>query len=68
LKLTTGLLVPCLLTTASACKKSHKVYNIYFVPIGDAPSSEIDGLVAHYRQKFGLESTVLLPLHRERQR
>ncbi len=59
MKFTTGLLVLCLLTTASACKKSDKVYNIYFVPIGDAPSSEIDGLVAHYWKKFGLESTVL---------
>jgi predicted Zn-dependent protease len=59
MKLTIALLIFCLLTTASACKKPDKVYNIYFVPIGDAPSSEIDGLVAHYRQKFGLESAVL---------
>jgi len=59
MKLTTALLVLCLLTTASACKKSDKVYNIYFVPIGDAPSSEISGLVDHYHQKFGLQSTVL---------
>jgi predicted Zn-dependent protease len=37
----------------------EKVYNIYFVPIGNAPTPEIDGIVAHYRQKFGLESTIL---------
>jgi predicted Zn-dependent protease len=46
---------------ASGCQKPEpeKVYDIYFVPIGDAPVSEIQGLVSHYRQKFGLESTVL---------
>lgn len=43
---------------APGCKK-QKIYNIYFVPIGDAPVSEMQGLVSHYRQKFGLESTVL---------
>lgn len=59
MKITTGFLILCLLSTASACEKSDKVYNIYFVPIGDAPTSEIDDLVAHYQQKFGLKSTVL---------
>jgi predicted Zn-dependent protease len=45
----------------SACKKpeTERVYNIYFVPIGNAPISEIQDLVSHYKQKFGLESTVL---------
>jgi predicted Zn-dependent protease len=59
MRLTIALLIVCLLSTASACKKSERVYSIYFVPIGDAPGSEIEGLVAHYQQKFGLESTVL---------
>jgi predicted Zn-dependent protease len=59
MKLRMALLILCVLTTASACKKSNKVYNIYFVPIGDAPTPEINSLVAHYHQKFGLEGTVL---------
>jgi predicted Zn-dependent protease len=54
-------LVFCFFLCTSGCKKPEKVYNIYFVPIGDAPISEIQGLVSHYRQKFGLESTVLPP-------
>lgn len=57
LRLTLPIL--CVLATASACEKPAKVYNIYFVPIGDAPTSEINALVAHYQQKFGLEGTVL---------
>jgi predicted Zn-dependent protease len=56
MKLAMTLLALCILLAASACKKSGRVY---FVPIGDAPTSEIEGLVAHYQQKFGLESTVL---------
>jgi len=59
MKITVAFLILWLLSTASAYQKSDKVYNIYFVPIGDAPTSEIDGLVDHYRQKFGLESTIL---------
>jgi predicted Zn-dependent protease len=49
----------CFFLLACGCQKPEKVYNIYFVPIGDAPISEIQALVSHYRQKFGLESTVL---------
>lgn len=59
MKITMAFLILCLLSTVSACKKSEKVYNIYFVPIGDAPASEINDLVAHYQQKFGLKSTIL---------
>jgi hypothetical protein len=57
----TLLLIFCFFLFASGCKKPEpeKVYNIYFVPIADAPVSEIQGLLSHYRQKFGLESTVL---------
>ena len=33
--------------------------NVYFVGIGDIPTEEIDGLVAHYREKFDLPITVL---------
>jgi predicted Zn-dependent protease len=45
----------------SGCKKpeAEKVYNVYFVPIGNAPISEIQELVSHYQQKFGLQSMVL---------
>jgi predicted Zn-dependent protease len=42
-----------------AGQTAEKGYNIYFIPIGNAPISEINGVMAHYRQKFGLESTVL---------
>jgi predicted Zn-dependent protease len=59
MKITMAFLILCLLSTVSACQKSDKVYNIYFVPIGNAPTSEIDGLVAHYQQKVGLKSTIL---------
>lgn len=54
-----GFLILCAFLLASGCKKPEKAYDIYFVPIGDAPISEIQGLVSHYREKFGLESTVL---------
>ena len=37
----------------------EKVYNIYFIPVGNATTPEIDDLLAHYRQKFGLTSTIL---------
>jgi predicted Zn-dependent protease len=33
--------------------------NLYFVPIGDAPTSEIEALVTHYRERFGIEIHVL---------
>jgi predicted Zn-dependent protease len=35
---------------------------LLFVPIGDAPTSEISALVVHYREKFGIESQVLPPM------
>jgi predicted Zn-dependent protease len=35
---------------------------LLFVPIGDAPTSEINALVGHYREKFGIESQVLPPI------
>jgi predicted Zn-dependent protease len=47
----------CFFFFASGCKKQAP--QIYFVPIGDAPISEIQDLVAHYHQKFGLKSKVL---------
>jgi predicted Zn-dependent protease len=59
MKLTMAFLFLSLLTKASSCKKPDKAYHIYLVPIGDASSSDIDGLVDHYRQKFGLESSIL---------
>lgn len=33
--------------------------SVFFVPIGDAPISEINALVGHYREKFGMEVEVL---------
>ncbi len=59
MKLTMAFLILCLLTRASTCKKPDKIYHIYFVPIGNVSRADIDGLVGHYRQKFGLESTIL---------
>jgi predicted Zn-dependent protease len=59
MKLTMAFLILCSLTATSAGQKSDRVYKIYFVPIGNASGSEIDGLVVHYRQKFRLESTIL---------
>ena len=35
---------------------------VYFVPIGDAPMSEINALINHYREKFGIEIQALPPL------
>ena len=32
---------------------------VYFVPIGDAPTLEINALVGHYREKFGIEIGIL---------
>jgi predicted Zn-dependent protease len=40
----------------------NKTKNLYFVPIGDAPTSEIEALVTHYREKFGIEIHVLSPI------
>jgi predicted Zn-dependent protease len=37
----------------------NKAKNLYFVPIGDAPTSEIEALVTHYREEFGIEIRVL---------
>jgi predicted Zn-dependent protease len=59
MKLTMAFLILCLLTRVSTCKKPDKVYHIYFVPIGNVSRADIDGLVRHYRQKFGLDSTIL---------
>jgi predicted Zn-dependent protease len=44
----------CLCLTGCSNRK-----NLYFVPIGDAPASEIDALVTYYHQKFGIEIHVL---------
>jgi len=35
---------------------------LYFVPIGSAPTWEIDDLVLHYREKFGIKAHVLPPM------
>src|SRR5712675_2032480 len=35
---------------------------VYFVPIGDAPMKEINALIGHYREKFGIEIGVLRAL------
>jgi predicted Zn-dependent protease len=56
MKRSAALLVLFLLTVALGCKNSPSVY---FVPIGNAPTAEINSLVEHYQQKFGLTSTVL---------
>jgi len=32
---------------------------LYFMPLGDLPSSSLDGLVAHYRSRYGLTISVL---------
>lgn len=37
----------------------NKTKNLYFVPIGDAPTSEIEALITHYREKVGIEIHVL---------
>jgi hypothetical protein len=54
-------LIFCFYLFATKCKKPapEKVYSIYFVPMGDAPVSEIRDLVSHGGQKFGLENTAL---------
>jgi predicted Zn-dependent protease len=39
------------------CKKNSDT--IYFVPIGDAPTAEINDLASHYREKFKLDVQVL---------
>jgi predicted Zn-dependent protease len=36
--------------------------SVYLAPIGTYPQVEADSLVAHYREKFGLEISVLPPL------
>ena len=36
--------------------------NLYFVPVGDAPKSEISDLVTHYRERFGIQIRVLPPI------
>ena|SRR5258708_2155732 len=56
MKLAMAILILGVLIGASSCKKPVR---IYFVPIGDGASSDIDGLVDHYRQKFGLKITKL---------
>jgi predicted Zn-dependent protease len=56
MKLARAILILGLLSEASSCKKPVRVY---FVPIGDGANSDIDGLVDHYRQKFGLKITKL---------
>jgi len=33
--------------------------NVYFVPMGEAPTEEISALVDHYREKFGLQIEIL---------
>lgn len=43
----------------SGCQESRRVY---FVPIGDAPTAEINALVDHYKEKFGIDSQVLPPM------
>jgi predicted Zn-dependent protease len=47
------------LISFSGCRKQSTVY---FVPIGDAPTSDINALVGHYKQKFGFEAHVLPPM------
>jgi predicted Zn-dependent protease len=51
-----ALLIACLLFFISGCKKTSKVY---FVPIGAAPTAEINDLVSHYKEKFGIQVEVL---------
>ena len=51
-----ALLIACLLFFISGCKKKSKVY---FVPIGAAPTAEINDLVSHYKVKFGIQVEVL---------
>jgi predicted Zn-dependent protease len=48
-----------LIALCSGCKKPGKVY---FVPIGDAPTAEINDLVNHYHEKFGIVAEVLPPI------
>jgi predicted Zn-dependent protease len=46
--------------TISLCVTGcNNTKNLYFVPIGDAPTSEINALVTYYNQKFGIEIHVL---------
>jgi predicted Zn-dependent protease len=40
---------------AAGCKKT----SVYFVPVGNAPITQINDLVMHYQQKFDLKSEVL---------
>jgi hypothetical protein len=37
--------------------------SVSFLPIGDFSSSEIDGLVSHYFDKFGMSIGVMPPMH-----
>jgi predicted Zn-dependent protease len=46
----------CVLVLTSGCKKADK---LYFVPIGDVSTLDIEGLVKHYREKFGIEARIL---------
>lgn len=54
------VLFTLLLVLGSGCKKPAKVY---LVPIGDAPMAEINDLVSHYREKFGITVEVLPAMH-----
>jgi predicted Zn-dependent protease len=47
-----------LLCFSAGCKKTA----VYFVPVGNAPIAEINGLVTHYQEKFDLKSAVLPPM------
>jgi predicted Zn-dependent protease len=49
-------LILLILLLVSGCKKSPK---IYFVPIGEVPLEEVNDLVSHYRDKFGIQAEVL---------
>lgn len=44
------------LLLASGCSKPDK---LYFIPIGNTSTLDMDGLVNHYREKFGIEARVL---------
>ncbi len=46
----------------SGCKQQPVAKNLYLVPIGDAPTAEINILIAHYHEKFAIEARVLPPI------
>ncbi len=46
-------------TPVAALSTNSQGGKIYFVPVGEAPASQIDNLVAYYREKFQLDSQVL---------